>query len=531
MQGVVYPSTAIDLTPILTITSLVLLTGIGASMYFLISKIDELREMKSAYDKIMLSFNELDEQAKLIVKTDLELNKAQEELDRRLTGLNTLQQLARTMRSSLDESEAFQRITAPVMTELGFARTLVATFSEDGRLLPRINVGIDAHKAETALAALEKDTDALSALKSGRVFSSLNSSQKIRTSVISSFDTEHFVLAPLTTQKGLSGLILAGNRYNAPTVTEGDEELIAILASQLSQTLENAQLFEQVYRSSQMLEMKVTERTRELSQALKQVEDISKKKSEFISAVSHELRTPLTSIKGYASILITGKVGEVPDAVKERLNRINTHSDNLVKLINDLLDIARIESGRVEMRTAPQSLKPMLDNIADLLTPQLSAKGLVLRVNIPADIPEIEFDASQVERVFINLISNAIKFTPMNGGITINVLPQWDKQQVQCEVADTGIGIKREDLPKIFDEFYRVDNEINMSVKGTGLGLALARNIVEAHGGRIWVTSDVGAGTVFHFTLPFRHAPRSQTKTETVRPKGSHETAAHPDHR
>ena len=141
------------------------------------------------------------------------------------------------------------------------------------------------------------------------------------------------------------GIIFAGNRGDAFPVTEGDEELISILADQIGQAVENARLFEQVYRSSQALELKVQDRTKQLSSALEEVKKISKTKSEFISAVSHELRTPLTSIKGYAALLIAGKIGEIPDKVKERLEKINKHSDNLVKLINDLLDIARIESG------------------------------------------------------------------------------------------------------------------------------------------------------------------------------------------
>ncbi len=504
MNSIAYPI-QMDLTPIFGIACLVLLAGIGIVFYFFIGKSEELRDLKSAYEKIMRSFHELDEQAKLIVKTDLELNKAQEELDRRLKGLGTLQKLARNMRTSLDENEAFQRISPELMTELGFSRTLAAISTEHGILLSKTVISFNQKQAEDALRELEKKPDILNVLKKGQIFSSLSSPHQIRTTITNLFETEHFILAPLLTQKGLIGFILTGNRYNAPAVTEGDEELIGILASQLAQTIENAQLFEQVYRSTQMLETKVNERTKELSLALKEVETISQKKSEFISAVSHELRTPLTSIKGYASILMTGKIGDIPEAVKERLGKINLHSDNLVKLINDLLDIARIESGRVEMKTALHSIKPMLNNIADLLTPQLSTKDLILRIQVQADAPDIEFDTSQVERVFINLISNAIKFTLPGGIITLNAIPQWDKNILLCEVADTGIGIKKEDVARVFDEFYRVDNQINMTVKGTGLGLALAKNIVEAHDGRIWVSSELGVGTTFHFTLPFKH--------------------------
>ncbi|MBF0619540.1 MAG: GAF domain-containing protein [Candidatus Omnitrophica bacterium] len=513
MNGVAYPVPVFDLTPILSVICFLLFTALCVILYLLLSKSESHREVKNAYDKIMASFDELDEQAKLIVKTDLELNKAQEELDRRLSGLNTLQKLARNISMTLDEQEIFKKIDEPLLKKLGFSRSLIATYDEEELLAPKSSINMNTDKLHAALLKLIGDAQFMHALKSGATFSSLNSSQRTRSFLVDLFDMEHFILAPLLTQRGVAGILIVGNRYQAPSVTEGDEEIIAILSSQISQALENSQLFEQVYRSTQVLETRVNERTKELSSALKDVEDISKKKSEFISAVSHELRTPLTSIKGYASILITGKVGDIPDAVKERLGKINTHSDNLVKLINDLLDISRIESGRVEMKTSAHYIKPMLDNIADLLTPQLRDKGVVLRINVPIDTPEIEFDQSQVERVFINLISNAIKFTPSGGSISINAHANWEKKEIMFEVADTGIGIKREDLTRIFDEFFRVDNEINMTVKGTGLGLALAKNIVEAHFGRMWVTSEPGVGTTFHFTLPLKHeAPQDKLK-------------------
>jgi signal transduction histidine kinase len=515
MNNIAYPAHQIDYTPILTIGCLGLGVIACVLLYFYISKADEWRELKAAYDKIMLAFHELDEQAKLIVKIDLELNKAQEELDRRLTGLNTLQKLTRKIAMTLDENEIFRRIDHELASELGFSRSYVATFSETGTVTSRAVVGLDPNKAETALKHLSHDETFMTALKNGTLFSSLNSSQKTKTTITQLFDTEHFILSPLLTQRGLTGFILFGNRYQAPPVTEGDEELVAILSSQLGQSLENTQLFDQVYRSSQMLETKVHERTKELSQTLKTLEEISKKKTEFISAVSHELRTPLTSIKGYASILMTGKVGEIPDAVKERLAKINGHSDNLVKLINDLLDISRIESGRVEMTTLSQPLKPMIDNVADLLTPQLSAKNVALKQIIPTDTPPVEFDKSQFERVFINLISNAIKFTPSGGTITVSLHTNWDRQEILFDVADTGIGINKENLSKIFDEFFRVDNEINMTVKGTGLGLALAKNIVEAHYGRMWVSSEVNVGTTFHFTIPLTHKQKETKRSKT----------------
>jgi len=219
----------------------------------------------------------------------------------------------------------------------------------------------------------------------------------------------------------------------------------------------------------------------------------------------------LTSIKGYASILIAGKLGDIPEAVKKRLEKINLHSDSLVNLINDLLDISRIESGRAELTIRPCAIRPLIENVHDLLTPQMRGKNIQWICRLSQDTPQtIEMDSRQIERVFINLISNAIKFTPEKG--TIQVSSSMNNQTVTFTVADTGIGIPEENLTRLFDEFYRVDNSINQNVKGTGLGLALVKKIIEAHHGTIHVTSKVNEGTAFHFCLPVHHAKNPETK-------------------
>ena len=374
--------------------------------------------------------------------------------------------------------------------------------SDANVLKVRLNLGFKDASADAILKEIDREESLKRSLQESHSLSSINCTTKTKEKIIQTFESEHFIIAPILTQAGSIGFVFVGNRYNAPAVTQGDEELITILAGQIGQSIENAQLFEKVFRSSQELELKVADRTKQLAGALQKVNDISKKKSEFISAVSHELRTPLTSIKGYAAILIAGKIGEVPPAVKERLVKINSHSDNLVGLINDLLDIARIESGRQEMKYGPFKIKNIIDNVADLLTPQMTTKGVKLQLRMAPTIESIYIDASHAERVFINLLSNAIKFTPKDGTITVSVSPTLENDYAVFSIADTGIGIPASELQKLFSEFYRVDNEINQNVKGTGLGLVLAKNIVQAHRGKIWVQSQVGVGTTFNFTLP-----------------------------
>lgn len=490
------------ISAILAIISFGLLCTIGYFVYLLSIRDETIIQMQQHKDRMNRSFKELDEQAKLIVKTDLELNRAQNELDKRLNGLNALQRASRNISQALNEGEIYQRLSLSLFEELGFSKILVVTQDDHNQQHARISVNIPQEDIAGIIKLISNDETILSTFNEKQLLSSLSTTRKIKDRIISAFNSEHFILAPIVTQAGVIGFVFTGNRYTAAPVTQGDQELIAILAGQVGQSIENAQLFEKVFRSSQELEIKVRERTKQLANALEKVEEISQKKSAFISAVSHELRTPLTSIKGFASLLIAGKIGEVPEAVKERLIKINNHSDNLVSLINNLLDIARIESGRVEMNFSTHSTPKIIENITDLLTPQLSAKEIKLITQISPTVPSLFIDHSQAERIFINLLSNAIKFTPKSGTVTINVSPSTIQGFALCQVTDTGIGIPQHELNKLFSEFYRIDNEINQSVKGTGLGLVLAKNIVTAHKGKIWVNSQEGIGTTFAFTLP-----------------------------
>lgn len=423
-------------------------------------------------------------------------------MDNRLGGLDALQKISRLISTTLDENEIFDRLKQALTTNLEFEKNLIFIYNEQQVLRNCINIGFTENNIPVMLAKLENNSSIITALQKGHTYSSINTEKSKREIIVDIFDAEHFVFTPILSQKGIIGLVFVGNQSNAAAITQGDEEIISILANQIGQTLENARLFEQVFRSSQVLEAKVQDRTKQLEFALAEVQNISKTKSEFISAVSHELRTPLTSIKGYASILIAGKLGDIPDLVKERLKKINIHSDNLVKLINELLDISRIESGRVEMKLTKCNLSDMLETIHDLLTPQMKDKNIQWSAQIDEAIPEMLLDTSQADRIFINLIGNAIKFTPQGG--TISVKAHLDNDIVTIEISDTGIGISSEDIARLFDEFYRVDNQINQNVKGTGLGLPLAKKIVEAHNGKMWITSKLKEGTTFHFTLPVK---------------------------
>lgn len=462
----------------------------------------EIKGLRLSFQRLSQTFDDLDEQAKIIVKTDLELHKTQEELDKRLSALDALQKLSREINTPLDENEIFSNLSFELLNNIGFEKYMFLLFTKNDDLQIKRLFGFTEQEEKNLKNFFHIQIDLFNKLKKGGIVSSFNITVEHKRQLDKILETSDFVIAPILAQSKLLGLTVAGNHSPLYASAEGDSEIISILADQVGQAIENARLFEAVYRASHELEQKIQERTHQLTKALEHVKKVSKTKSEFISAVSHELRTPLTSIKGYASLLMAGKIGNVPDSVKERLAKINKHSDNLVALINNLLDISRIESGKANMKFKFQPLSSIIETIEDLLMPQLKEKKLSFQKNIPDDLPNIFVDASQLERVFINLVGNAIKFTPENGVITISATAK--KYSIEVSIADTGIGLQKEDADKLFDEFYRVENEINETVKGTGLGLSLVKKIIEAHEGQIFVKSKIGEGTAFYFTLPTR---------------------------
>ena len=463
----------------------------------------KLKEKDKQVAALKVSLEEMDEQAKLIMRTDMELNKTQEELDKKISGLDILQKLSRDISTTLEEKQIFRKISSEHLEELGFEKSLAFLWNDLKReFYLCLNLGFEDAESELIKTAVNTDKDYyLDLIRSGKNASSVFIPDDFLTKdrINQLFEVRSFIICPILAQEGDQGFIFVGTQNIETRITEGEQELITILANQIGQTLDNARLFEKTWRSQQELEIKVEERTHQLSQALEEVGKVSKRKSDFISSVSHELRTPLTSIKGYAAILLAGKLGAVPDEIKNRLEKINRHSDELVHMVNDLLDISRIESGKVNMKLESLELKYIADKVADLLSEQLKAKNITFSTNIPDDSRNALADRSQIERVFINLVGNALKFTPENGKISINA--HRSGKIIQIDVSDTGFGIPEDAQGKLFQEFFRVENAINQEVKGTGLGLALVRHIIEAHQGRIWVKSKLSEGSTFSFTL------------------------------
>jgi len=224
-----------------------------------------------------------------------------------------------------------------------------------------------------------------------------------------------------------------------------------------------------------------------------------RRKSEFLANLSHELRTPLNAILGYTDLLLDGSDGPLTEQQRTDLTHISSAGATLLRLINGLLDIAKIEAGRMDVDREPVDVRLVASAVVTLLRPAAEAKGLVLAVDIPADLPLVLADRARVEQVLTNLVANAIKFTEQGGARVSAAMAGSD---VSIAVTDTGIGVATEAQTFIFDEFRQADAGTTRRFGGTGLGLAIAKKLVELQGGAIGVESTPGQGSRFHFTLP-----------------------------
>ena len=290
------------------------------------------------------------------------------------------------------------------------------------------------------------------------------------------------IALPIRREEAIIGLLLLESRATMPY----DGEVVRFLsrlADHAAIAIANAQLYAEVQRANIA-------------------------KSDFVSLVSHELKTPMTSIKGYTDLLSQAAVGEVNDAQLEFLSTIRTNIDRMDALVSDLADVSRIEAGRLRLEFSSVDIGQVIDEVVRTTGAQFEGKQQRIHLDVPEDLSTVWGDRTRLVQVLTNLVSNAHKYTSTGGSIHIrahNTKNLWDaegaSQVVQIAVEDTGIGIKEADQARIFTQYFRTE-EGRENAPGTGLGLNIARNLVEMQGGTIWFESEFGAGTTFFFTIP-----------------------------
>lgn len=243
----------------------------------------------------------------------------------------------------------------------------------------------------------------------------------------------------------------------------------------------------------------------ELQKAKETAEAANKAKTDFVSLVTHELRIPVTSIKGFADLLVGGYSGPINEAQNNFVDVIRNNADRMARLIADLADVSRIESGHLYLELGTVPLTAVLEETLRPLREQINQKQQTLIINSAETLPAVWADKARLVQILTNLLSNACKYTPEGGQITVSAVPvfaQGSPQSVHVTVQDTGIGMSPQDQQKVFEKFFRADNDHVQRIQGTGLGLHITRLLVEMQNGRIWFESQLGQGTAFHFTLP-----------------------------
>jgi PAS domain S-box-containing protein len=326
-----------------------------------------------------------------------------------------------------------------------------------------------------------------------------------------------YIAVPLVARDQILGALTivaaeSGRRYDASDVALAED-----LAARAAMAIDNARLHREVIESREQVEQQATEleqqateleqQAEELEMARRAAEDANRAKSEFLANMSHELRTPLNAIAGYAQLLEMGVRGPITDMQREDLQRIQRSHTHLLALVNDVLNFAKLEAGRVQFTLAPVSLDALLLGVETLIQPQADAKGITYEYRRGDPAVMIVTDGERVQQVVLNLLSNAIKYTDRGGRVVLD----WSAspEQITVRVSDTGRGIPGDKLQVIFDPFVQVDRQSAGVLEGVGLGLAISRDIARVLGGDLTASSVVGEGSVFTFTLPrHRHQPR-----------------------
>ena len=466
--------------------------------------------------------SEMEDVFDIFGKISLSLEASQEELRQRVKELSVLYDASRLIASSLNLDEVMEGILDLLVDKFKVDNCSIRLLDDDGMLRIKYQRGLRPEFVKTAERRPTMECYSGECFLTGRVISVPDAekiSKPLSTNLITKQGIKSFVQAPIISEHETVGVLTASSMKEKGYFSEKFIDLFKTVAQQLGVAIENAKLYSKLAKFNKELEVKVAERTIELERKSMELEEANKElkvldqlKSEFLANMSHELRTPMNSIIGYTQLLLDGVDGPINDDQRESLEKVERNAEHLLSLINDILDLSKIEAGKMVLELKPVSLQDVVEDTVDTITPLAEDKQQELVVEVPDHLPPVMGDADKLRQILINLLNNAIKFTPRQGTITLRAEPWREdvpdgldagKDYLLVEVQDTGIGIKKEDMDRLFGEFVQLDASASRKYGGTGLGLSITKRLVEMHHGAIWVDSEYGQGSTFSFLIPF----------------------------
>lgn len=448
--------------------------------------LDRMRSsIKKLFQQLRESKDKLEEYSRTLEK---KVENRTQELERSVTELKALSEVSQSVSSTLDLEKVLNNI---VQYAVKLSKTDAGTIYEYNEaeeiFIPMINFGVDETFVNIMKEAKFGIGDGTILGMAGETRSAvqvpdLNDIEDDRVQYVRKAGFKSVLAVPLMRKDRLVGSLVVRRKHSGD-FPEETVELIQTFAAQSAIALHNARLFQE-------LEVK----GHELRKA-------DKHKSEFLASMSHELRTPLNAILGYTELILDDIYGEVPERIREVIERLEKNGSHLLRLINDVLDISKIEAGQLELSLEEYSFQETVQTVMTSLEPLATEKELDLKMRIPQRLPNGKGDQQRIAQVLVNLIGNAVKFTEQ-GEVVVDISTADGRFLVK--VSDTGPGLSDLEKDYIFSEFYQVDHRSTRSEGGSGLGLSIAKRIVELHGGAIWVETVPGKGSIFIFTLPIR---------------------------
>jgi signal transduction histidine kinase len=425
-----------------------------------------------------------------------------------------LSELSNTLGSTIVLIEMLYKVSDILTKEMKISRTLFALIKDTDKLY---TVQANGYKETPDI----NPRDILHITKDGLMVADELEDNSAHKHLLRQYDAT--VAIPLKTEKEVVGVLLLGEKSSGDMYSQQDLSVLEIIAPEIAVAIENAKSYEEINRFNITLRQEVKRATYRLKEKNTQLMELDKAKDEFISMASHQLRTPLTAIKGYLSMLLEGDAGDIKVSQYDFINEAYSGANRMVGLINDLLNVSRMETGRFFLELKEVDIERVVEEEVKQLQNTAKAKGLYLKIERKGKVPHIWADETKIRQVVMNFMDNAIYYTN-NGGVT--VVLSHDRDNFIYEVKDTGIGVPKAQREHLFEKFFRADNARTARPDGTGLGIYLAKRVITDHGGEVIFDSVEGKGSTFGFKFPLKKkvetkpmsspAPLPKTPTPTM---------------